>query len=252
MTETTEAIRARFAADPFGTLRGKWREVPAGQHRYDTADLLTMPRNELLQFWQARRHEATTGGAYSVRGWYHDLYSSVFRGLSVLDLGAGLGLDGITYAQAGARLTFADIVGENLDILRRLCAGFGIDAQFVHLDTPASIADLPGPFDAIYAQGSLVHMPGDLVRDEVRLLLDHLPVGGRWVELAYPRERWQRDGAPAFDVWGAQTDGAGTPWAEWCDLEKRRASFAPAQFEPLLAFNFHGDDFNWFDLVRRG
>jgi hypothetical protein len=27
---------------------------------------------------------------------------------------------------------------------------------------------------------------------------------------------------------------------------------APARFAPLLAFNFHNDDFNWFDLERRG
>ena len=250
MSSSTDAARARFAADPFGTLRGKWHEVPAGQHRYSTADLLAMADDALVRFWIERRDDATRGDAYSVRGWYHDLYSRVFRGRSVLDLGAGLGLDGITYAQAGARLTFADIVGDNLDVLRRLCGQLGIEARFVHIEDLKSIAALPGPFDAIYAQGSLIHMPDDLVRDEVQGLLEHLPVGGRWVELAYPRERWLRDGAPAFDEWGPITDGPGTPWAEWCDLDKRLASLAPARFEPLLAVNFHGDDYNWFDLVR--
>lgn len=246
------AIRAQFEADPFGLLRRKWREVPAGQHRYDTADLLTMPAAELVRFWQALRNEATTGDAYRVRGWYHDLYSAVFRDTSVLDLGSGLGLDGITYAQAGARLTFADIVEENLEILQRLCRELGVThARFVHLQSLSSLSALPGPFDAVYAQGSLINMPADLVRDEVQLLLPHLPVGGRWIELAYPRERWLREGQLPFDEWGIRTDGEGTPWVEWYDLDKRLASLAPAQFEPLLAFNFHDDDFNWFDLVRR-
>jgi hypothetical protein len=246
-------IRRAFADDPFGLLRRKWREVPAGQHRFDTADLIAMPTDSLLRFWQARRQEATTGAAYAVRGWYHDLYRDVFRGRALLDLGAGLGLDGITFATAGARVTFADIVAENLEVLRRICAGLGLaDAQFVVLDDLRSVDALPGPFDVIYAQGSLINMPAELVREEVQSLLAHLPIGGRWVELAYPRERWQRDGSLPFDRWGRVTDGEGTPWVEWCDLDARLAMLAPARFAPLLAFNFHNDDFNWFDLERRG
>ena len=245
-------IRTAFAEDPFGLLRVKWREVPAGAHRYDTVKLLAMTPVGLVDFWEDRRRDATTGDAYSVRGWYHDLYKKVFRGMSVLDLGSGLGLDGITYAQAGARVTFADIVVENLEILQRLCTEFGIaDARFIHLEELSSTASLPGPFDVIYAQGSLINMPANLVREEVQMLLGHLPVGGRWIELAYPRERWQREGALPFDRWGHKTDGIGTPWVEWCDLDKRLQMLSPARFEPLLAFNFHNDDFNWFDLVRR-
>lgn len=240
-----------FAGNPFATLRDRWRHVPAGAHRYDTGELMAMPDDALVAFWRARRHEATTGDAYAVRGWYHDLYRNAFAGKSVLDLGCGLGMDGISYAEAGARVTFADIVPGNLDIVARLCRALGIEARTAYLDDFAAIDALPGPFDAIYAQGSLIHMPADLVRDEAQRLLEHLPVGGRWIELAYPRERWQRDGALPFTEWGRNTDGEGTPWAEWCDLEKRLASLAPAQFAPLLAFNFHGDDFNWFDLVRR-
>jgi SAM-dependent methyltransferase len=240
-----------FIADPFGLLRRKWGDVPAGQHRYSTNDLLGMTQADLLTFWLDRRREATTGDAYSVRGWYHQLYKDVLRGRSVLDLGAGMGLDGITYAQAGARLTFADIVPENLEVLRRLCETLGIEARFSYLNRIESVADLPGPFDAIYAQGSLINMPDELVREELRLLLRHLPVGGRWIELAYPRERWEREGSQPFDQWGATTDGTGTPWIEWCDLPRRLSMMEPAKFETVLAFNFHGDDFNWFDLIRR-
>lgn len=246
------AIRMAFASDPFGLLRQKWVQVPAGQHRFDTRDLLDMPPAELVDFWRQRRNEATTGDAYSVRGWYHDLYSDVFRGQSVLDLGSGLGLDGITFALAGANLVFADIVGENLEILRRLCREVGIvGARFVELETLQSLAGLPGPFDAIYAQGSLINAPAEIIREEIRMVLEHLPIGGRWIELAYPRERWLDEGELPFDEWGLKTDGAGTPWVEWYDLAKRLETMAPARFDPLLAFNFHDNDFNWFDLIRR-
>jgi SAM-dependent methyltransferase len=251
MSMSEEEAQAQFSPNPFDLLRGKWRHVPAGQNRYCTTDLLAMPEEKLVAFWLDRRREATTGSAFSVRGWYHEIYTSVFRGRSVLDLGAGMGLDGITYAQAGASLTFADIVPENLEVLKRLCSAFGITACFKYLDSIESVAKLPGPFDVIYAQGSLVHMPRNFVQIEVQFLLKHLPVGGRWVELAYPRERWQREGSLAFHEWGERTDGSGTPWAEWCDIDTRLEMLSPASFETVLAFNFHYDDFNWFDLIRR-
>ena len=46
------------------------------------------------------------------------------------------------------------------------------------------------------------------------------------------------------------TDGEGTPWMEWYDLARLSKRLAPATFEPVLAVNFHNDDFNWFDLTR--
>lgn len=82
-------------------------------------------------------------------------------------------------------------------------------------------------------------------------MLRHLPVGGRWIELAYPRERWEREGRMPFSEWGKITDGEGTPWMEWYDLDRLRARLRPAEFDVVLHFNFHHDDFNWFDLIRR-
>ncbi len=37
--------------------------------------------------------------------------------------------------------------------------------------------------------------------------LKHWPVGGRWIELAYPKSRWVRDGKMPFDRLGKKTDG---------------------------------------------
>jgi hypothetical protein len=27
--------------------------------------------------------------------------------------------------------------------------------------------------------------------------------------------------------------------------------FSPSQFDVVLSFNFHNDDFNWFDLMKK-
>ena len=80
--------------------------------------------------------------------------------------------------------------------------------------------------------------------------MEHLPVGGRWIELAYPKARWEREGKMPFEQWGERTDG-GAPWMEWYDLDKVKAMLSPAQFDVVLYSNFFNDDFNWFDLLRR-
>lgn len=104
-------------------------------------------------------------------------------------------------------------------------------------------------YDAIYCSGSLINASLDVTRLEVQELLKHLPVGGRWLELAYPRARWEREGRMSFDRWGENADG-GAPWIEWHDIEKVKWYLAPAQFEVVLEFEYHNSDFNWFDLVR--
>jgi len=238
---------------PFETLRRKWGTVPAGGgKRLSTQHMLAMSDAELLSTWQGIRTRDTTGPLYSHRGWYHDLYRDVLSGKRVADVGSGMGLDGITFAQAGTRMTFVDLVPENLLLIERLCGLLGVaDAEFFALSDLADLRSLRGSFDVIWAQGSLHHAPPEFIRDEVQRLLERLPVGGRWIQLAYPKRRWEREGRLPFEQWGEVTDGPGTPWAEWYDIDKLRAALAPATFDILLHFNFHNDEFNWFDLVRR-
>jgi SAM-dependent methyltransferase len=236
----------------FDRLRRKWNTVPAGlSDRKSTAELLSLSDGELREFWTATHHQAATGPGFAVRGWYQTLYRDVLWGKKVLEIGSGMGLDGIEFARHGARLTFVDIVEDNLRVMRRLCDSFGIqDAQFVYLRGFASLDALPFDYDVVWNQGSQINAPFDFARRECAVILPHLKPGGRWIELAYPRERWERDGQPPFRLWGNMTDGEGTPWMEWYDLDRLLARLAPERFAPVLAFNFHDDDFNWFDLLK--
>lgn len=237
-------------------LRRKWGTVPAaGPDRLTTADLMAMDDDRLVSTWWRAVHAATTGPNHDVRGWYHTLYKDVLRGKKVLDVGAGLGMDGISFALAGARVTLLDIVPGNIELLRRVSSLLDLPpgaVEFCVLEDYDSIDRLGEDYDVVWAQGSLINAPFEAMREECAALLRRLPVGGRWIELAYPRQRWEREGSLPFDQWGVKTDGAGTPWVEWYDLDKLRARLAPATFDAVLAMNFHGDDFNWFDLVRRG
>ena len=53
------------------------------------------------------------------RGWYRDKYSDEFKGRKILDLGCGSGKDGLYFAKRGAKLTFADVIVSNLELVKK-------------------------------------------------------------------------------------------------------------------------------------
>jgi len=221
--------------------------------RMKTAELLKMSDEELLREWSTCRVDITTGSEFDHRGWYHILYSDIFRSKKVMDVGSGLAIDSITYTQNGAKLTFVDIVEDNLQVVRRLCDILHLDGvEFLYLGDIDSLRSLTMDYDVIYAAGSLHHAPADIIKPEAHELLKHLKIGGRWIQLAYPYTRWVNEGQLPFDKWGENTDGAGTPWAEWYDLPKLLKLLEPAKFDVVLSQEFHNHAFIWFDLVYRG
>jgi len=235
------------------TLREKWREVPAStQGRAFSGDLLNLPDAELLKLWQGWYDNNCTGEGYSTRGWYHDLYEPLAKqGGQWLDVGSGLGYDGTYFAQCGAHVTFFDIVETNLRIIERICRIKGIrNVSFVVMRDLADV-DRLGRFDCVTAIGSLINAPYEMMCEERRRLAEHLQLGGRWLELCYPRERWIREGSLPFAEWGKKTDGDRTPWVEWYDGPKLLRALEPHKFDVITALNFHNDDFNWFDLIKR-
>jgi 2-polyprenyl-3-methyl-5-hydroxy-6-metoxy-1,4-benzoquinol methylase len=237
--------------NPFSTLRKKWTEVPDDVDRVRAPHLLEMGDKELLAYWEDARKTAVTGEHFSRRGWYHMLYEPLFRGARMIDFGSGLGMDGLSFASHAAHVTMMDLAKENLALLKRIADLKGLaNVEFVHLENFESFQALGTEYDVILASGSLHHAPQHVIRREIQELAPRLKVGGRWLQLAYPKERWEREGRPPFSKWGECTDGAGTPWGEWYDLQKLLKVFEPMKFEALLAFNYHNNDFNWFDLVR--
>lgn len=241
-------------SQPFSTLRNKWGEVPVTQNdRGKTADLFQLSDEELVATWRASLHETSTGENFRHRGWFHTLYADTLRGKRVLDVGSGFGISSLFFALNGAHVTFLDLEQQNLQVIRRLVKAMGIEhAQFVHLENLDSLTDLEDDYDVIMALGSLHNAPISVMRPEIQELIRHLKVGGRWLQLAYPESRWRREGAVPFSRWGEKTDGAGTPWCEWYDLDKLLGLLSPATFEVVLDQEFHNGDFNWFDLRYLG
>jgi SAM-dependent methyltransferase len=241
---------------PFETLRERWSTVPASVEagRAASSDLAKLSDAELARYWQTHRDRDGVGEGFGRRGWYRLLYRDFVPGKKIADVGSGLGFDSITFAELGATVTFCDLAASNLELVRRICRERGVldRARFVLIENVASLAALDPDLDVIMAMGSLHHAPAEVIRPEAAELVRHLKVGGRWLQLAYPKGRWEREGRPKFSRWGEVTDGPGTPWSEWYDPDKLLALLAPARFEAVFYTEWHGGDFNWFDLVYRG
>jgi len=242
-----------MATGSLASHREKWREAPRGSDtdgRIFSTDLLTMPDETFLAAWREMAVRRYAGEI----GWLGPLYFDTFRGRQVVELGSGLGFDGIRFVEQGAAWTFCDIVPDNLAVIRRVAAlkGLGDRVRFHLVGDDLSFADLPRDYDAIWVFGSIHHVPFEIARREALDLLGHLKPGGRWMELVYPRERWLREGAPPFDQWGKLTDGERTPWAEWHDIEKVRRRLFPAPMRTVLDFEFCSHNYRWFDMVYAG
>lgn len=231
----------------FDALRDKWREVPQGGGRVFSDELLKLDDATLFENWQQyflyyRRSEANQ--------WYQTLYKEFMRDKTVLEIGSGLEYDGILRLKEGVKeWTFCDIAATNLEVIRRICNRLDLPASFVFIDDNLECFDKLGMFDVIWANGSLINVPFEFACIECMKILPHLMPGGRWIELCYPRERWIREGRLPLSEWGKVTDGERTPWVEWYDLVKMQSRLFPAAFEVILNFNFHNDDYNWFDLL---
>jgi 2-polyprenyl-3-methyl-5-hydroxy-6-metoxy-1,4-benzoquinol methylase len=239
---------------PYQRLREKWVSVPSGDGVFEkTTNLVELSDDALLAYWEKARKDITTGTEFAHRGWYHALYADSMAGKKVMDIGSGFGVDSITFAQHGANLTFVDLVDTNLKVLKRLCEIMGLtEVRFHLLEDLRSLRVLDTDYDVIMAMGSLHNAPDEVMKPEYQELARHLKVGGRWLQLAYPPSRWIRDGKPPFEKWGVLTDGPGTPWCQPYDVPKLLGMLEPAKFEVVLYQEFHGVDFNWFDLLYRG
>ena len=229
-------------------LREKWREIPATrQERQFSTDLLTLSNEALLEYWEECRRQTCTP---EVRGWYQDLYRDRFRGKRLADVGPGVGLDGIWFAQHGADVTFVDIVPDNLTLLRRLCELKGVSADYYYVDDFFHY-EFAEPFDVFLCVGSLINAPFDFTRRQVEALMAHVRVGGTVLMLGYPKQRFDALGASDGAEFGKMTDGPRTPWAEWYDDDKVRALFgARFRLEWSRNLGHQGIEFNWFELTR--
>ncbi|HZT26073.1 MAG TPA: class I SAM-dependent methyltransferase [Pseudolabrys sp.] len=236
----------------FSTLAARWHEVPVGRaERQSLREILPSDDRALLDWWQQRIDGLTKNDELFATDWPVHVYGPTFSGKHVIEVGPGIGKHGVPFLLQGARVTFVDVAEETLALIRRICALKKLgNCDFVHLRSQADLTRLPQNVDAVYANGSLHNAPAHLMKPEFVALAQALRLGGRFIALTYPKIRWQREGELPFDKWGEKTDGPGTPWVEWYDLDKMLAQLAPFTFRSLMSFDLWRGDVNWFDLIK--
>ena len=250
-TKTSEDIEKYDFDDwkvPYELLRRKWSTIPCGPKigRKHVQQLLNMKENEIVEMWKSVRDDVVRDH----RSWFHELYKEFMKNKRMLDVGCGFGMSSISFAQMGANVTYVDIIKENVKLVEKIChqLGLGDSSHFLFLKDNDDLKKLSNDFDVITAIGSLHNAPFDIMKQEVAELVRHLKIGGRWLQFAYPKSRWLREGSMPFKQWGEKTDGSGTPWCEWYDVDKLLSLLSPAKFEDIFYYEWHNNDFNWFDL----
>lgn len=106
------------------------------------------------------------------------------RGLDVLDVGCGQGIDLMNYARNGARATGVDLTPRHVELARAHLAALGLEGTVVQGDAET----LPFPdasFDRVSSNGVLHHTPGmDQALAEIARVLRP---GGRATVIVYNR-----------------------------------------------------------------
>jgi hypothetical protein len=226
----------------FGLLRAKSRLLPDEKGgRVSSDQLVMLEQTAFLENWESyNRHRLDSGH------WYHTLYKDFMRGKAVLEIGSGLGFDGVFFLQAGAKQwTFCDIAKTNLEVIGRVCEHLSLQGDLVFIDDSFDCFDQIGMYDVIWAYGSLVNVPFALAQAECSRILPHLAPRGRWIEVCFPPERWERWTKPPRSEWTM-------PWIETYDVGKVKKRLFPAPMEVILDFNFNEDQFKWLDLAFAG
>ena len=113
-------------------------------------------------------------------------FASVY-GLRVLEIGCGLGTDGIQFAKAGADYTGVDLTQAAVDLASRNFMLRGLQGAFRTAD--AENLDFPdNSFDLVYSHGVLHHTP-DTARS-IREVYRVLRPGGQAIVMLYHRHSY--------------------------------------------------------------
>ncbi len=109
------------------------------------------------------------------------------KGLRVLEIGCGLGTDGVQFARAGADYTGVDLTEAAIDLARKNFEQRSLQGEFKVADAE-SLDFADESFNLVYSHGVLHHTP-DIAR-AVREIHRVLKPGGRAIVMLYHRDSY--------------------------------------------------------------
>ena len=234
--------------------RQYWRHAPGGGGKVDTVRLLEASDEEFLRIWdEARRGKRLT---YWEEEDFLRYFASRARDRDVFSFGCGLGYSELDLLKANARVTFADIVPSTISCVERLCSlrGHADRSRFMLMDDSADVG-FGGPYDFVFAYGSLMHMPEERQAAVLESMFDALRPGGAiWLMLYTPRFVQSVGSAFSQEEFGRASDPSvgelDNPWSDWHDDEKL-LRLAGHQACILNREEFNEGRYVWYGLGRR-
>src|SRR5205085_4649748 len=154
-------------------VRAYWQEHPCGS-KFSDAEIGT---REFFDRVEQHRYE---------KEWHIPAAASFesTRGLRVLEIGCGVGTDGLQFARAGATYTGVDLTEAAVDLARKNFESAGMPGQF-RMSDAERLDFTDESFDIVYSHGVLHHTPD--IEAAVREIHRVLKPGGRAIVMLYHR-----------------------------------------------------------------
>lgn len=130
-------------------------------------------------------------GGCSLRSIERDALGDV-AGRRILHLQCNCGLDSLSLARLGAKVTGVDLSAKNIAVARELSAEVGVSARFVCADVLELDDELPEAFDIVFASYGVFCWIDDLGR-WMRMASNHLVPGGLFYYVDGHPARWPYD-----------------------------------------------------------
>ncbi|MBI4774574.1 MAG: class I SAM-dependent methyltransferase [Deltaproteobacteria bacterium] len=224
----------------------KWATVPIGKSRIHTHPILNLNDEQLARFYQECIQIAQID-----RQWIYENFSGLIENRTVLEIGSGLGCDGVYFSSLANKWTFSDIVYENIQLLKRVCSLLNVVNVDFQVINSILTHDFKKTYDLLYAIGVFHHLPFELAAREIRNIDRFLVNGSYVIVLMYPIERWIDEGEPDFSEFGRRTDGKETPWAEYYTETKVRDLFGPGyRLLKSRRWGQYEHEFITFELIK--
>ena len=185
-------VRRLARAHPRASARAYWDQRVQDLHLSDQP----AGTPAFIAAHDAYRHgkAAYLGGLLEYHRW---------RDRAVLDVGCGIGLDLIRFAQAGASVTGVDLSTTAVDIARRNCVAAGVKVDILQGEA-ACLPFKDGSFDLVVAYALTSFVPDPRVVNSE--LLRVLKPGGTAILMAYNRLSWMGLLAPLLGGFGGHAD----------------------------------------------
>ena len=154
-------------------VRAFWQEHPCGS-KFSDAEIGT---REFFDRVEAHRYE---------KEWHIPVAAQFAstRGLKVLEIGCGVGTDGLQFARGGATYTGVDLTEAAVGLARNNFASAGIAGEF-RMSDAENLDFADESFDVVYSHGVLHHTPD--IEAAVREIHRVLKPGGRAIVMLYHR-----------------------------------------------------------------